>query len=69
MPDDFQVCDSSKFRGLESNQRPLGSEPSVTTSSNCPGANLQNQDNGAAIKFGEKGSNLRLLVQSQAAYR
>jgi hypothetical protein len=29
---------SVQFRGLESNQRPLGSEPSVTTSSNYPGA-------------------------------
>lgn len=28
----------SQFRGLESNQRPPGSEPGVTTSSNCPGS-------------------------------
>jgi hypothetical protein len=31
---------SVKFRGLESNQRPPGSEPGVTTSSNCPGSHL-----------------------------
>jgi hypothetical protein len=31
---------SVKFRGLESNQRPPGSEPGVTTSSNCPGSYL-----------------------------
>jgi hypothetical protein len=31
---------SVKFRGLESNQRPPGSEPGVTTSSNCPGSRL-----------------------------
>ena len=29
-----------QFRGLESNQRPPGSEPGVTTSSNCPGSHL-----------------------------
>ena len=30
------ACEA-KFRGLESNQRPPGSEPGVTTSSDCPG--------------------------------
>ena len=29
---------SIELRGLESNQRPPGSEPGVTTSSNCPGS-------------------------------
>ncbi len=29
---------SVKLRGLESNQRPPGSEPGVTTNSNCPGS-------------------------------
>ena len=54
--------DRSKFRGLESNQRPPGSEPGVTTNSNCPGVfNF--------FQFGEEGSNLRLLIQSQEAYR
>ena len=51
-----------KFRGLESNQRPPGSEPGVTTGSNCPGSNL-------FLQLGEKELNLHLLVQSQAAYR
>src|SRR6266576_1868861 len=31
------IWDATKFRGLESNQRLPGSEPGVTTSSNCPG--------------------------------
>ena len=39
-PDDFRCTTLSKFRGLESNQRPPGSEPGVTTSSNCPGSVL-----------------------------
>jgi hypothetical protein len=54
-PDDFQVCDSSKFRGLESNQRPLGSEPSVTTSSNCPGAKSIFKTNGGPSSSGRRG--------------
>ena len=39
-PDDFRRCVNlnKKFRGLESNQRPPGSEPGVTTSSNYPGS-------------------------------
>src|SRR6476659_6102882 len=36
-PDDFRSCRSKKFRGLESNQRPPGSEPGATTSSSYPG--------------------------------
>jgi hypothetical protein len=43
-PDDFRYSRTGlptrpleQFRGLESNQRPPGSEPGVTTSSNCPG--------------------------------
>ncbi len=52
----------SKFRGLESNQRPPGSEPGVTTNSSCPGVLIR-------FQFGEEGSNLRLLIQSQEAYR
>jgi hypothetical protein len=65
-PDDFRFpC--SKLRGLESNQRPPGSGPGVTTNSDCPGSafigtHLTNS------KFGEEGSNLRRLVQSQEAY-
>jgi hypothetical protein len=31
---------SDKFRGLESNQRPPGSEPGITTNSNCPGSGV-----------------------------
>jgi hypothetical protein len=50
-----------KFRGLESNQRPPGSEPGATTSSSCPGMFV--------IEFGEKDLNLHSLIQSQAAYR
>ncbi len=60
-PDDFRSCRSKKFRGLESNQRPPGSEPGATTSSSCPGMFL--------TEFGEKDLNLHNLVQSQAAYR
>jgi hypothetical protein len=37
-PDDFRLS-ISQLRGLESNQRPPGSEPGVTTSSNCPAVN------------------------------
>jgi hypothetical protein len=38
-----------------------GSEPSVTSNSNCPGIELH--------QLGEKDLNLHNLVQSQAAYR
>ena len=32
------IASIGQFRELESNQRPPGSEPGVTTSSNCPGS-------------------------------
>jgi hypothetical protein len=67
-PDDFRC----KLRGLESNQRPPGSEPGVTTSSNCPGSFCFNNDTSMLFgfaKLGEKESNLHLLLQRQAAYR
>jgi hypothetical protein len=42
-PDDFLVLNTlislRELRGLESNQRPPGSEPGVTTNSNCPAIN------------------------------
>ena len=63
-PDDFH----NQFRGLESNQRPPGSEPGVATSSDCPGS-LHFETRHSAEKFGEKDSNLHTLVQSQLAYR
>ena len=47
---------ASKFRGLESNQRPPRSERGVTTSRDCPG-------------FGKEDSNPHRLIQSQGAYR
>ena len=58
---------SVKLRGLESNQRPPGSEPGVTTNSNYPGS-LSAVTRFVQGKFGEEGSNLRLLVQGQEAY-
>ena len=68
-PVGFRRCTNFiKFRGLESNQRPPGSEPGVTTSSNYPGSFVCWTPR-QCPKFGEKGSNLRLLGQSQAAYR
>ena len=66
-PDDFHLTDK-KFRELESNQRPPGSEPGVTTGSNCPGSFVLH-DTTSPSKFGEKDLNLHRLVQSQAAYR
>src|SRR5207245_75151 len=54
-PDDFQVCDSSTFRELESNQRPPGSEPGVTTSSNCPGADSLFKTTSAERSSGRRG--------------
>jgi hypothetical protein len=57
----IRITSVCQFRELESNQRLPGSEPGVTTSSNCPGIKL--------IKLGEKDLNLHNLVQSQAAYR
>jgi hypothetical protein len=57
-PDDLHM--PKKFRGLESNQRPPGSEPGVTTSSNCPGV---------VKDFGKEDSNLHRLIQSQEACR
>jgi hypothetical protein len=38
-------CTCTKLRGLESNQRPPGSEPGVTTSSNCPAVNDSSSSN------------------------
>jgi hypothetical protein len=54
-----------QLRGLESNQRPPGSEPGVTTSSNCPAVMSHRE----STKFGEKDSNLHRLLQRQEAYR
>ncbi len=34
---EFRIPHWQKLRGVESNHRPPGSEPGVTTSSNCPG--------------------------------
>jgi hypothetical protein len=56
-----------KFRGVESNHRPPGSGPGVTTSSNYPGS-FSIQDTHCRKRLGEEDSNLRFLVQSQAAY-
>jgi hypothetical protein len=58
---------SFKLRGYESNVRPPGSEPGVATSSYCPGILVN--DTLRYPRFGEKGSNLHRLIQSQAAYR
>ena len=52
---------SVKFRGLESNQRPPGSEPGVTTSSNCPGIGLHKRHASLGlvhIQIGEQDLNL-----------
>ena len=59
---------SVKLRGLESNQRPPGSEPGVATSSNHPAVFSALKDSSIAKRFGEEESNLRRLVQRRAAY-
>ena len=66
-PSDFIL----QFRGLESNQRPSGSEPDVTTNSNCPGvfATFDTRCRVQVRKFGEKESNLHSLLQRQVADR
>ena len=61
-----------QFRGLESNQRPPGSEPGVTTSSNCPGSHLHERHAPLALvrgQIGEQDLNLHRRVQSPAACR
>ena len=63
------VLHFEKFRGLESNQWPPGSEPGVTTNSNYPGSRFLGRHSCECRKFGEKDLNLHHLVQSQAAYR
>ena len=63
-PDDLRI---KKFRGLESNQRLPGSEPGVTTSSNCPGSCVLGTQP-SRPKFGEKDLNLHNLLQRQVAY-
>jgi hypothetical protein len=62
-PDDFL-----ELRGLESNQRPPGSEPGVATSSNHPAVLSAIRDSPSVKRFGEKESNLHGLLQRQAAY-
>ncbi len=81
-PDDFQNSScgmrvrfsqatflrTEKLRGLESNQRPPGSEPGVAYQQQPP-RSVSIPDSRIAERFGEEDSNLRRLLQRQAAYR
>jgi hypothetical protein len=60
---------SVKLRELESNQRPPGSEPGVAYQQQPPRSVVVKQRFAIVERFGEEDSNLRRLVQRQAAYR
>lgn len=70
-PQDSLDCRPQPSSSLSLGGLVAGSEPGVTTDSNCPGSDVldDTMTRPTQPKFGEQDLNLHILVQSQAAYR